>query len=395
MIWQRLVPPGTLAQAVHSVRQGQWAPLLPRRRRTEVSSHTGGYCRARQQVPVAVMKEMTAYLSAELQKQLGQAEAGRPVYILDGSSLQLQAERELRESYPPARNQHGRAHWPVLRLVVLHDARTGLALDPAWAPMSGPQAASEQVLAEQLLDQLPPEAVLLGDRNFGIFATAYAAARRQRAIVLRLSKARAHSVAHGRLQPGTDLPLVWRPSRWDRKHHPDLSPEASVSGRFLVCWAPGWREPVYLFTTLDGPAQEILDLYRLRWNIETDLRSLKQTVRLHRLASKSKTMMEKELWAAVAAYNLVRTVIALAAQQADLDPRRLSFAQVLYLVQAFLPHLVTSPPRKARREMKRLIRLAASCTLPRRRRPRSYPRAVWRPGYRYPAKRENTDNDSK
>ncbi len=93
----------------------------------------------------------------------------------DGSTLQLQHRDELVQNYPPAQNQYGRSHWPILQVAVLHDARSGLALLPAWGPMYGSRAVSEQELAEHLLDQLPPEAVLLGDRNFGIFHTAYAA----------------------------------------------------------------------------------------------------------------------------------------------------------------------------------------------------------------------------
>ena len=100
-------------------------------------------------------------------------------------------------------------------------------------------------------------------------------------------------------------------------------------------------------------------------------------------------MIDKEIWAAVAAYNLVRAVIVLAARQAHLDPRQLSFSAILYLVNDALPDLLACSPHKARRELRRLIDLATTCTLPRRRHPRSYRRAVWRPG-RYPAKSEPT-----
>jgi putative transposase len=60
--------------------------------------------------------------------------------------------------------------------------------------------------------------------------------------------------------------------------------------------------------------------------IETDLRSLKRTVRLQHVAAKSKGMMEKELIMATAAYNLVRAVMSLAAERCKLDPRQLSFS---------------------------------------------------------------------
>jgi hypothetical protein len=41
---------------------------------------------------------------------------------------------------------------------------------------------------------------------------------------------------------------------------------------------------LYLFTTPDLSAQEIINIYKLRWNIETDLRSLKRTVGLDQLS---------------------------------------------------------------------------------------------------------------
>lgn len=404
MIWQRLVSPGSLAQAVNTARDRGWTRQTSGRRRgkkkpasrsEELSPCTGGYCRARQRVPVSMTKEMTTELTTQLQQELAENMPGRPVYVMDGSSLQTVAQAELLDCYPPARNQNGSSHWPVLRILVLHDARTGLALPPVWGPMNGPKAVSEQRLAEQVIDLAPADGVLLGDRNFGIFATAFAASSRKRAVILRLTQARAQAIGGRHLPEGTDREVVWRPSRWDRRHHPELPADASVPGRLIVASAPGWRNLVYLFTTLEDPVEEILPLYRLRWNIETDLRSLKQTVHLHRLTSKSKAMVEKEIWAAVAAYNLVRTVIARAAQTAHVDPRRLSFAQVLYLVSASLPELLTCSPRKAKSKMQRLIQLAARCQLPQRSHRRSYPRAVWRPGYKYPARRENEAKVSK
>jgi hypothetical protein len=52
------------------------------------------------------------------------------------------------------------------------------------------------------------------------------------------------------------------------------------------------KQWLYLFTTLALPAEEILACYGKRWHIETDLRStdlrsLKQTVRLHHLSVQS------------------------------------------------------------------------------------------------------------
>src|ERR1022692_969554 len=85
---------------------------------------------------------------------------------------------------------------------------------------------------------------------------------------------------------------------------------ALVEGWVVACRHPARPgEILYFFTTLDLKPRRILALYKLRWNIETDLRSLKRTVGLHQLTSKTRPMVEKEVLMAVSAYNLVRTVI--------------------------------------------------------------------------------------
>ena len=140
------------------------------------------------------------------------------------------------------------------------------------------------------------------------------------------------------------------------------------------------------------PAAEVVSLYARRWDIETDLRSLKRTVRLHHMTAKSVDMMEKELLVAVSAYNLVRAVMCLAARQAGVDPRQLSFTQVLNVVNTAWPRLAAAGTiEEHHREFQRVLDFAASCTLPKRRKRRSYPRAVWGCGFRFPPrKREKT-----
>jgi hypothetical protein len=133
-------------------------------------------------------------------------------------------------------------------------------------------------------------------------------------------------------------------------------------------------------------------MYGLRWNIETDLRALKRTVRLHQVHARSVDMMEKELLLAMVAYNLVRTVMCLAARKAGLHPRQLSFTSIYTLIEVHLPKLLyANSPRQWRREMDTLVEYAAVYKLPNRRKPRSYPRAVWGSGYRF-AFRKHEEN---
>jgi len=99
-----------------------------------------------------------------------------------------------------------------------------------------------------------------------------------------------------------------------------------------------------------------------RWRIETDLRSLKQTVRLQHLSVQSTDMMEKELLVAVLAYNLVRTIMYVAAQRSGGDPRQLSFTYACNIVLDGYPKILAARGAKQQeKELNNIIDLVARC----------------------------------
>jgi hypothetical protein len=401
MIWQRLQGNRSLEAAVQYLLQGGGGGLQIECKRWDddnVSTATGSYCMARQRLPLTIVRGVTERMMEQLRTEMQEGWEGlqRPVFVIDGSSLQLRYTPELVKAYPPGHNQHGENHWPVLRIIVMHDAFSGLALAPSWGPFYGSAAVSEQALAEAALESLPAEAVVLGDGNFGIFSFAYAVQQSGRPMTLRLTQARAQKILGQDLKAGTDQRVVWRPSRWDRAAHPQLPDQALVEGRVVVCRNPARAdELLYLFTTLELPAEKILGIYKLRWRVETDLRSLKRTVGLHQLSSKSRDMVDKELLLAVAAYNLVRAVMCLAARRANIEPRQLSFSFVQAVVEAALPGLDhASTDEEYAQRMERMLRYASQRKLPRRKRQRSYPREVWGRGGHFPSRKRNAENEA-
>jgi hypothetical protein len=235
MMLQRLEGRGTLASAVQMLLEGAAEPLLSpcrRVRRKRISCRTGGYCQARQKLPKLLCRQVSQELVERLRVVLNPAGAGGPanVFVLDGSSLELEHSRSLVELYPPAQNQHGQSHWPVMRIVMLHDAETGLAQQPCWGPMFGPRAVSEQELAEQAMDSLPAQSVVVGDRNFGIFSIAYAAQQRGLRVLLRLTEVRARKLAGGAVSQPGERRLSWHASRWDSGKQRLLPPGSSIGG---------------------------------------------------------------------------------------------------------------------------------------------------------------------
>jgi hypothetical protein len=105
-----------------------------------------------------------------------------------------------------------------------------------------------------------------------------------------------------------------------------------------------------------------------RWDVETDLRSLKQTLNLQMLRCQSVDMVAKQLVLAVVSHNLDRAVMNVAEAQDNLDPRRLSFSRSLDVVNA------ARPGRRARKKSTRPEYWDHSCKFPRRQGHRSPPR---------------------
>jgi len=318
----------------------------------------------------------------------------RRAFIFDGTSVELPLTEDLRRAYPPGSNQYSPSHWPLLRMLVAHDLQTGLALRPQWGPMNGKQAVSEQQLLETAIDRLPEASLVMGDANFGVFSVAYAAQQRGHAVLLRLTAQRALHLTGGPLQDGIDRPITWKPSRWDRRSHPNLPKNACVHGRLLVCLVQpsNGAKPflLALFTSWNATLAQILEIYGQRWGIETDLRTLKGTLHLEQLRCTTPEMVAKELDLAMAAYNLIRAVIYLAAQQAGLQPRTYSFSRVRHVVQAFAPLLAAAQSQEESQSITdRILYYAGQARLPKRNRKRpAYPRAVWPKPQSFPRRKE-------
>ena len=354
------------------------------------SSNTGAYNQARQQLPLSVVEQSCDRIFDQLATRMKQtvSEEATQAFLLDGSSMRMAHSPSLCQLYPPGSNLHGEGHWPLVRILVAHDLYTGLAMRPEWGPMHGEEAVSEQGLLEQCIDRLPKRSAIIGDANFGVFSVAWAATERQHPVVLRLTVQRAQSLVGGPLHDGIDRQLVWKPSRYDRKAHPDLPADACVPGRLIVrkVQPDNGAAPflLALFTTL--PSEKAFALYWQRWAIETDLRTLKSTLCLDQLTCTTPDMVAKEIQLGITAYNLVRAVIAVASQQSGIPPRGYSFTKVRRIVEAFGPALANAPDQQAaKRIFDQMMQLIGQSKLPRRRRKRlSYSRTVWKRGRTFP-----------
>ena len=404
LVAQRLQGGASLEAAVLELLHGLPASFWPRpckrirdwrQHGKSPSSHTGAYNQARQALPLSIVEKSCDHIFQQLVTQKGRSEpeGSSSAFLLDGSSIRMAHTSELCKSYPPGSNQHGESHWPLLRVVVAHDLRTGLAMRPQWGPLNGNHAVSEQSLLEAAIDRLPAGSTVIGDANFGVFSVAYAATQRQHPVVLRLTADRARYLAGEALRDGIDRVLTWQPSRFDRKRHSHLPADACVQGRLLVRQVRPHNGTAFLlalFTTSPSSAKESIDLYGKRWMIETDLRTLKSTLCLDQLTCATPDMVAKEIDMGMVAYNLVRALIGFASEQSGVPPRGYSFTKVRLILQTFAPALANAPNQHAAQQiLDQIIRCVQQSKLPRRlgKRP-SYPRAVWLRSVGFPKRKK-------
>jgi hypothetical protein len=255
------------------------------------------------------------------------------VRLLDGTTFRLAPTPTLVAAYGQAGNQHGAGYWVVVRSVATFCLHTQLCTALAEAAPT----TSESALVRPVLEQEAPNTVVVGDINFGVYRVAQVATALQQQVVLRLRADRAEALlrANGHSGPrssGQAWPVQWAPKA-DTQMDPTLPPEP-VAGRVLYVRLEqaGFRPiTLYLFTTLQDalayPVAELVALYGRRWQVELAYRDLKTMLELDEFTAQSPAIFRVELAAGLLTYNLVRAVLAQAAQRAGLPGTRLSFAQ--------------------------------------------------------------------
>jgi hypothetical protein len=198
--------------------------------------------------------------------------------------------------------------------------------------------------------------VLLADRYFGGWFDIALWQRRGVDVVVRLHQRRRCDLRRGRRLGPNEHAVAWpkpqRPDWLDEGAYAALPEELEVrEARFRVRQR-GFRTRalVVVTTLLDAAAYtaaDLADLYRLRWHAELDLRSLKAALGMDVLRCKSPEMVRKEVWAHLLVYNLIRAVLAQAAEEYGGDPRQLSFTGALQALAAFAERLLDAEGERA------------------------------------------------
>ncbi len=248
------------------------------------------------------------------------------------------------QAFPQNPSQKPGLGFPIARLVALVSLATGVVSDVAIGPYLGKETG-ETALLRRLWDCLRRGEILLGDRFFSSYFGIAPLPERGVDAVFRMHQRRKVDFRRGRrLGPGDHVVY------WDRPKPPTWMDQATWNEmpsriqlrevRVSVAHAGFRVKQLVLVTTLCDPdafsKAEVAQLYLKRWNIELDLRSIKVEMGMEVLRCKTPELVEKEIWAHLLAYNLVRTEMAEAASLGTTTPRCLSFRGALQMLLAFL-----------------------------------------------------------
>ena len=316
------------------------------------SPDTGAYSRALQRLPLALIQKLAHHIAdtAEQQTPSEWLWKNRHVHLADGSTSSTPDTPSLQNRYPQPTTQKPGLGFPMIRMVVLMSLATAMVTGWETGPYEGKETG-ETALFRKLFDRLHPGDIVLADRYYCSYFMIALIQELKMDVVMRLHQRRTADFRRGRRLGSGDHIVTWdRPEKpeWMSQETYDRMPETlEVRELSVQVSAPGYRtESLIVVTTLLDESvytkEDLSELYHKRWLIELDIRSLKVSLNLDVLRSKSPDMVQKEIAAAMLAYNLLRQSLMQAAWQRPnrLSPRQLSFAAVLQAtasVYALLP----------------------------------------------------------
>lgn len=344
---------GQVLSADHSCRAAVARLIAHRcsREQSACSAETGAYCLARKRLPEKFFSEVACQTGRALDGQVDPKWLwkGRRVTMFDGTTVSMPDTPENQQAYPQVDTQKPGLGFPIARIGTIISLSCGAVLNLGFRRYAG-KGQGEVSLLRQLWDVLSRGDVLLTDCLLSTWTEMVLLQQRGIDTVSRLNKAnRSADFRRGKsLGQGDHIVRWWKPCRKpctiDRETFNALPRFLEVRELRIQVMQRGFRtRAIIVVTTLLAAEtyckRDLAQLYRLRWNHELDLRSIKITMQMGVLRCKTPELVRKEIWTHILAYNLIRTVMAQAADKHSIGPRTISFKGAIQSLEAFQPHI--------------------------------------------------------
>lgn len=358
------------------------------------------YCKARMRVKLEALRFLLERSVESLQQDAFDSSRwfGHRLFFVDGSSFSMPDTPQLQAHFGQSGGQKPGCGFPTAHWLALMHAGTGMITKMLASPLR----THDMSKTVHLHPELQAGDLMVTDCAFCSFA--HLALLLQRGVhgLLRIHQrtivdfrpGRGHVIPgkgksqHQKGKPrsrwiralgANDQIVAWlkpaitnKPEWMSRRQFDSLPASIEVRELRYTIYEKGFRtKQITLVTTLlDAEIYtlpELADLFRRRWEIETNFGHLKTTMKMDVLKCKTVEGVLKELQVFALIYNLVRQVMLEAAIRQRVDVQRISFIDALRWLQTAqpgdeLPKLVVNPYRPNRLEPR-----------VRKRRPKQYP----------------------
>ena len=365
---------------------------------TGMSFTAAAYCKARMRVSIEVLCILLRRCVTQLHEETFDTARwlGHRVFHVDGSSFSMPDTPELQARFGQPGGQKPGCGFPTAHWLVLLHAGTGMITKMLAAPLR----THDMSKTAQLHPELKRGDLLVADRGFCSYVHlallfqrgVHGLLRMHQRMIVDFTPGRAHVFpGRGKMDRKKGMPrsrwikqlgvtdqiVSWlkpasKPKWMSRKQFAALPVSIVVRELRYTIHGKGFRpKEITLVTTLLDPERyslsSLADLFRQRWEIETNFGHLKTTMKMDVLKCKTVDGVLRELQVFALIYNMVRQVMLEAARRQHVDVRRISFIDAVRWLQTAkpgdeLPKLVVNPHRPNRLEPR-----------VRKRRPKQYP----------------------
>jgi len=340
------------------------------------------YCKARQRLPLEVFRSVLR-TTTDLLRPTGQDAIGtwkgHRTFMTDGSGCDMPDTPALQLHFGQPSQQKVGCGFPVANVLTLFDASSRMLIELVISPYS----TSDLSKTPKLHEHLREGDILVGDRGFGSYAHLAVLMKRGAHGVFRANGRRnlpfpalpGPREPQGKFRHRSERPVLveligpddqvvelakpHNRSKWLTKEEFAAIPsklEVRVLRYRVTQKGFRSREIVLMTSLLDArkyPAEEIAKLYLARWDVEINLRHLKQTMGMGTLHCKTVDGVTKELLMFALVYNAVCAVMGAAARSQGVPIDRVSFIDALRWLrlscqQPDLPTLNVNPHRPGR-----------------------------------------------
>ena len=351
----------------------------------EMAFTAAGYCKARMRIKLEVFEFLLSRCVGSIQQQTLDAGwwLGHRVFMVDGSSFSMPDTIALQNHFGQHTSQKPGCGFPTAHWLGMLHMGTGMITKMLASPLR----THDMARTAELHPELKAGDLLVADRAFCSFAHLCLLIERRAEAVLRVHQKTIVDFTPqrpytnpNRTNPIKGLPrsrwlrqlgvtdqvVVWLKNRtngpaWMTKEQYALLPdEITVRELRYSINQKGFRtKKITLVTTLLDhevySLEELADLFRRRWEIETHFGQIKTTMAMDVLKCQTVDGVLKELHMFALIYNLVRQVIVIAAANQNIAMSRISFIDALRWLRSVkvgneLTKLVVNPHRPNRYE---------------------------------------------